>query len=148
MTRELPHVVICDLDGTLGDIQHRAIHAVNKDWPRFNGLLGEDPVIHATAELLRAYMARGYIVVLCTGRSEEYRDATIEWLNRNEIQWHRLLMRPRGNFESDTLIKPGLVVEAGYTVDRVLMILEDRWKMVETWRSMGYTCWQVAPSTY
>lgn len=141
-------VVVCDLDGTLGDAAHRQHLAQAQEWDTFNAASWHDEPIAATTEALAAFMARGYIIVLCTGRNEKYRELTLEWLKIHNIAYHRLLMRPEANFDSDTVVKPLLLTEHGYPPEKVLCILEDRTKVVATWRELGYTCWQVAAGSY
>jgi hypothetical protein len=57
-----------------------------------------------------------------------------------------LLMRPIDCEETDVVLKPRLLVEAGYTPDEVLLVIEDSAIMNAHWRSLGITCWQTLPN--
>lgn len=141
---------IIDLDGTLCDITHR-LHILSepkKKWAEFHALLVDDIPNLAISIIMRAIRGYGVRIALCTGRPEEYRDETMDWLRKHAIDWDRLLMRPEGNYQSDDLVKPALAADAGLTKDNVLFIMEDRDKMVRMWRQLGFVCFQVQEGAY
>jgi hypothetical protein len=88
-------------------------------------------------------------VVALTARSEEWRGHTYKWLLEHGLPLDTVLMRPANNFEPNTKVKPDLLnawlQEYGLGLGAVLFIVDDNDKMVETWRNMGFRCWQVAP---
>lgn len=78
--RDKPDAIICDLDGTLCNIEHR-LHYVRtedkKDWKNFFKHLDKDNINEWCATILRSY--RSYIdvsIVLCSGRDDNTRIAT------------------------------------------------------------------------
>jgi hypothetical protein len=61
----------------------------------------------------------------------------------------RLLMRPLdSDTEHDTTLKPRLIEQAGYSLDRILLVIEDRDSTVAMWRERGITCWQTQPGNF
>jgi hypothetical protein len=144
--------VIADLDGTLADNAARLHYIVNlpperRDWAAFHSACFSDQPNPAVEELLRMFAQSGYQIVLCTGRPNTYRLLTEKWLDAYHIPWHQLLMRPEGNTESDTIIKPRLVADFHAPSD-VLVIIEDRTKVVRRFRELGYTVLQCAEGDF
>ena len=93
-------------------------------------------------------LANAYPIAYVTGRSESIREYTIEWLTRNylwlEPQTH-LFMRPAKDFRPDEVVKPELIKQLPYPVTA---IFEDRTRVVQKWRELGYTCLQVCDGNY
>jgi predicted kinase len=144
--------IMCDLDGTLCNLDHR-LHFVKgpgkKDWGSFFRECGNDSVYEDVAGFLRAEEGIGTPIILCSGRPEDQaRKATLEWLKRHEIEYDDLVMRPRGNYKSDDITKAMLYryeIEPYYIIKYVL---DDRQQVVDKWREMGLTCFQVRPGDF
>jgi hypothetical protein len=144
-----PHVIVIDLDGTLCNSAHREHLAAAKQWDDFHSLLGADepwPDVKQMIELLSG--VGNYYLVGLTGRNERYRQITHQWLMNHDIFLDNLLMRPDNDFTSDAELKPRLLAESGVLPSEVWFILEDRDKVVEAWRNLGYNCWQCRPGGY
>lgn len=142
-------IVVVDLDGTLCNSAHREHLARAKQWDEFHRALREDEPNQDVLQVLGTISWRFTIVGL-TGRNEVYRPATLKWLKRHEVVLDDLLMRPDGDWRQDHVLKPELLdvwLEAnGHQHSDVLLILEDREKVVEAWRDLGHNCWQVRAS--
>lgn len=148
-------IVVVDLDGTLCNSNHRQHLAQAKEWDQFHSLAVEDDPNWDVAELISLLSEQTEMdvcSVYLTARNEAYRIPTVEWCRKRNLTPDILLMRPVGNFESDAVIKPRLLEDflrqAGKVQSDVWCILEDRDKMVEAWRNLGYNCWQVRASGY
>lgn len=144
-------LIICDLDGTLCDHTPRMHLAASGDWDAYHAGLNDDMVNESVLWFLQN---SDVPLVFLTGRPEQYRTETEEWLDRHELYEHddymTLLMRPRGMFGSDTVVKVETLndwVKQMPVLDGVkpseILVLEDRDKMVAVWRNAGYHCWQV-----
>ncbi len=149
MTRT--QIVVVDLDGTLCNSSKREHLAQAGLWDEFHSCLDADEpwsdVKHLVSQMTddRGY---GTYVLGLTGRNERYREATLTWLSKHEIWLDALLMRPDDNYQSDHELKPQMLADRGISKDDVWFILEDRDKVVEAWRNLGYNCWQVRPGGY
>lgn len=146
----LPKAIICDLDGTLCNISHRRryIQSKPKNWKAFHQALTEDVLYDFCAELLEMYKSRGYAILLMTGRPEEYQKNTEKWLNKHQIQYDMLLMRPVGDGRKDYLVKKELFEKFIKYKYNVNFVLEDRDQVVRMWREEGLTCLQVAEGNF
>lgn len=91
----LDKLAFLDLDGVLCDDRHRVEHALNKNWTQYFFLLDRDAVWPQGKELHDALIMCGYDIVYLTGRREDTRRATVQWLKRNGFDYKRpLVMRP------------------------------------------------------
>jgi len=147
-------VIVVDLDGTLTIVGERIKYLKQDppDWAAFYSRCGEDRPNAPVLQLIHALLSisNRYEIVFCTGRPEEYRKPTADWLE----QWaftsgdYQLLMRADGDHRSDSIVKPESLKHAGFRKDNVEFILEDRSSMVEAWRKLGFACFQVAEGLY
>jgi hypothetical protein len=144
--------IIVDLDGTLCDSAHRDHLAMAGLWEEFHSGLTDDKVHKDVAEVITIMSDAGYLIIGLTGRNEKFRYKTLGWLGLNKISLDHLIMRPDNNYQSDYTLKPRMLADQfgsqESALNNVLMILEDRDKVVEAWRNLGYRCWQVQPGGY
>ena len=144
---------IFDIDGTLSDITHRLKYIKNtpKDWKLFFENIGKDKpkfdVIN-TLHQLRGDMYDGYKIVLATGRHEKYREVTKKWLSDNNVFYDDLFMRKDDDFREDSIIKEEMYHEKIKPRYDIIGVFDDRTRVVEMWRRIGLTCFQVQKGDY
>lgn len=138
--------IICDLDGTLADVEHRQIHVQTKpkNWKAFHEGMVHDKLNVWCAELLLAMKKEGYRIILLTGRDEPYRDLTIEWLRKFDISYDTLLMRGKDDFRPDDIVKKEIYENVIKNEYEVVFVVDDRKKVVQMWREVGLVCLQCA----
>jgi len=140
--------VIFDLDGTLADIDHRR-HLVMqepKNWDEFYARCVNDTPNLPVVEMFQRLAEGGYIMIVCSGRREEVRKETYQWLRKYGIKPDLLIMRPYEDHTPDDELK-GKWVEMLNKKD-ILCVFDDRDKVVAMWRSKGITCFQVAEGDF
>jgi hypothetical protein len=144
----MEEIVIFDIDGTLADISHRRHHVEKKpkDWDAFFHGMSQDKAVHAIVRLCNILYASGLKIILCSGRSEEHRVETVQWLAENGVNYHELILRRDGDRRSDVVVK--LEMLAGLDRSKILFVVEDRSGVVEMWRSEGLVCLQCAPGEF
>ena len=133
--------VIFDIDGTIADLTRR-LHYITtkpKNWPAFNKAISNDKPIWQVIEVLFSLKNDGWRIIFCSGRSEDSRQDTIDWLVDYGI-WDKvsgLYMRKSKDYRSDDIIKEELlnqILKDGYNP---LMVFDDRKRVVEMWRRRG-----------
>jgi hypothetical protein len=141
-------IVIFDIDGTLADVSERIHHVrkTPKNWDAFFEGMSQDRAVRSIVRLCNLLHASGFKVILCTGRSEEHRAETVNWLNKQGVHYHQLLLRRDGDRRSDVVVKREMLV--GIDKSRILFVVEDRSRVVEMWRSEGLVCLQCAPGEF
>jgi len=159
-------VILCDLDGTLADINHR-LHFIKNpdgtkkkggDWDSFHTECVNDTPNRDVIEILESLIrGHGWGCNICgsvqrevyflSGRNDVVRAETVAWLQKHVNEdWdydELLVMRKKSDRRPDTEIKLEMVQELGFTPDDVLCILDDRQVVVDMWRENGFRCLQV-----
>lgn len=155
----LPKAIICDLDGTLAHMGNRSPYdasTCDQDGPNW-------PVINCVL----AMYAKGYKVIFMSGREDKYREPTIRFIEqyvRTPNNWafsqtpetrpttspipYELHMRTTGDQRKDNIIKRELFEQAIVGKYYVEFCLDDRNQVVDGWREMGLSCFQVQPGDF
>ncbi|MET9572863.1 AAA family ATPase [Streptomyces virginiae] len=132
----LPTAVMCDIDGTLALTGDRGPY----DFTRCELDLLNESVRHALDAFRRA---DGDVIVLLSGRGEEYRPQTEAWLRRHAVAYDELWMRAAGDTRRDDVVKAELFDAHVRHRYAVRVSLDDRDRVVAVWRRMGLPTWQV-----
>jgi len=147
------NTVIFDLDGTLADIEKRRVLSTKgngkMDWDRFfdpkNIKLDEPnlPVVF----LAKTMWEKGFRVVIFSGRLDVTQTATERWLEKHQVKFDILKMRPEHmKFVDDAELKKEWLEELGK--DSVFLVVDDRDKVVKMWRNEGLNTFQVADGNF
>jgi hypothetical protein len=134
-------MLICfDIDGTLADLSHR-VHFWRespKNWNMFKSEMVNDALIKPIVAIARTMHQGGHDVILCSGRSEDTRDMTEEWLAKHGITFDKMYMRAEKDYRSDDIVKDLLlaqiVIDWGQKPD---IVFDDRPRVVKMWREKG-----------
>jgi hypothetical protein len=150
-----PNIVIADLDGATALIDHRR-HWLDAErhpemtsdersrtfYTNCNGDLPNWPVVWT----LQALQTTGYYIHVFSGRSDEAREETIDWLEAFNVPYHRLKMRAADDDTKDEILKRQWIEE--YDLSQILCVFDDQACVVQMWRDSGLTCFQVAPGDF
>lgn len=154
-----PSAIICDLDGTLCNVDHR-LHfvrheeGVKKDWKNFFANIPGDSVNGWCETILHSMARIGHQIVYCSGRPDDHRRNTVDWLyekglyliNRtnNSSPSDRfpapLYMRPRNDSRDDSIVKEIILDFEILTRFTPYFMIDDRKRVFEMWRRRGFTC--------
>jgi len=139
---DLSDCIIYDLDGTTSLSHGRSFYdasTADKDYPNL-------PVI-MTLQALEDCNPRVDFIAM-SAREEKYRDPTIKFLEENKVPFDFLLMRPNADFRKDCIVKAELYKKQILNNYNVLMIWDDRTQVVNMWRELGLTVFQVAKGDF
>lgn len=146
--------IIFDVDGTIADVEHRR-HLVNgdkgfkPDWTAFRKATVNDTPVEWVCAIARRFIEQGDDVAFFSARNESEREITekqiLDWIGED----HKgLFLRPNGDYRCDAEFKSDLAdkfIEMGGKID---LIFDDRQKVVDMWRSKGFTVVQVADGDF
>lgn len=137
-----PWAIVVDVDGTIALKGDRS--------PYDESRVSEDQPNSTVVDLVADELNIGYDVVFCSGRSEKCRTETLEWLRKTfDYRFEPVLfMRKSGDTRKDSIVKYELFNENIRNNYRVKYVLDDRNQVVEMWRALGLTCFQVAPGDF
>lgn len=137
----LPKAVIVDVDGTVA--LHEGVRGPY-DTSRYHLDNPNLPVIDLVRDL---HYKQGYQIVFCSGRHEDFREVTEEWLYEHvKVPIAGLFMRPGPG--PDNEVKLDLFDKHIRDNFYVGFTLDDRDRVVKAWRSIGLTCLQVAEGNF
>ena len=159
--------VIFDLDGTLANIDARRKLATKPngklDWDVFFDAsnISLDVPNEPVVKMAQLFAEDGFNVVIFSGRNDRSFHTTRSWLSRHRIPFQKLIMRPdkflkRGDkiadgniatqdmrFMPDEILKKHML-DLFVDIDDVFLVVDDRNKVVDMWRALGLTVFQVA----
>lgn len=134
-----PDCIIVDMDGTLALLNGRSPYEAQK----CDTDLPNEPVVETVKKWQEAVD-----VVICSGRTDDAKEKTVDWLRGYGIEFKALHMRQTGDMRKDAVIKEEIYrdrIEGKYNVK---FVLDDRNQVVELWRSLGLTVFQVAEGNF
>ena len=145
--------VIFDLDGTLALIDKRRDLATKDngkmDWNVFfdPDNIDLDLPNQTVIDMANLLHSQGYLIYIFSGRSDKTEDATKDWLDKHNVSYDLLQMRPQG-----LLYKPDNDLKQDWLnvikKDTVAMVFDDRNQVVDMWRKNGLTTFQVADGDF
>lgn len=126
--------VICDIDGTLahnyGGRNIYDLTRVKEDTP--------DPLVCAILDGLDSTFGIDYLdIIIVSGREDDCRKETEEWLYHNMIPYKALYMRKSGDKRDDAIVKEEIYKEFIEPQYCVLGVIDDRNKVVRMWEKLG-----------
>jgi hypothetical protein len=156
-------IFIVDLDGTVADITHR-LHFIGatetkyvpykdtKDWEGFHNACVDDAPIWTVITVVRALAKAGHTIVYSTGRGEQSRLLTMQWLEKYRVPFSTVYMRKQGDHREDYVVKGEFLdqILAHYKVTEKELggAFEDRQQVVKMYRGRGVKVFQVADGNF
>lgn len=140
-----PKAFLVDVDGTLAHMNRGPF-----DWAR----VGEDEADAVISDIVNRLADPGSLnhddltTVVMSGRDASCEWETMEWLDKHNIRWNYLFMRPEGDMRPDNIVKAELFDNYVRNNFDVQFVLDDRDQVVDMWRRMGLTCLQVAEGEF
>ena len=172
MELKMKNTVIFDLDGTLANIDVRRDKSLKPNgklnWDIFaapNSILNWDKPNAPVIKMAQMFKADGFKIVIFSGRNDRGFDATVQWLDNNDVPFDLLVMRPDkfkdkswpiadGNpatsdmrFMPDEILKKKML-DTFVDINDVFLVVDDRDKVVKMWRDLGLNTFQVAPGDF
>lgn len=139
-----PQVILCDLDGTIANLEHR-LHYVpkeegaKKDWKSFFAEIPNDTLITKTTDMIDfRRMNNPAELFYISARPENYRAETESWLERvGAPKYTALFMRRAHDKREDSLIKKELLDM--YFPDKSIInaVYDDRPRVIRMWQAEG-----------
>jgi predicted kinase len=130
------YAILCDLDGTLALFDG---NPYDRDFStdRVNGS------VYLTLSTFKERFADNIDIIITSARKGESREVTEKWLFERGIWYDRLIMRPINDNRKDVEIKKEIYANEIEGKYNVLFVLDDRNQVVDFWRSLGLTVFQV-----
>ena len=141
-----PTIVVFDVDGVLADVRHRLHHLDRrpKDWDAFFAAMDDDGPLPDGIAMAHARAGEGHRIVYLTGRNEDYRALTRDWMARHGLPEGRLVMRRNDDRRPARVFKPAALRHMT-AQGRVVAVIADDRAVVDVLRRDG---WPVVHATW
>jgi hypothetical protein len=125
----------------------------SKRWDKFFENVDKDTPIWPTIDIINSIASKPWFkIVFMSGRPERLRKATLTWLANNVNHYladtDKLFMRPDNDTREDYIVKKELYLTHVEPHYNVVAVFDDRKQVVDMWRSLGLTCYQVAEGNF
>ena len=137
----LASAYLVDIDGTV---------AIKGDRDIYDGTKAHlDTVNVNVADIIWNLSDLGHRIIYMSGRSDEHREVTHRWLVANHLPpVEALYMRSAGDHRKDSVVKHELFNKHVRHDYNVRGAFDDRNQVVEMWRAIGLTVFQVADGNF
>lgn len=135
----LEDAIIVDMDGTLAILNNRSPYDASK----CDQDLPNQPVLETVYKWQETVK-----IIVVSGRTDDGKELTEKWLQENKINYIALYMRQTGDMRKDAVIKQEIYEQFIRDKYNIKFILDDRNQVVEMWRSLGLTVFQVAEGNF
>ena len=134
-----PCLVVFDLDGTLTDHSHRLYLVENKPvkWKEFQRRCEDDLPVAEVIALAAWLGSEGFGVEIWSGRSAEVQPATMRWLEKHDVYYDLLLLRPDGDSRPSNELKGEWLAQLPQPP---VFAVDDRPKCAQWWETQGVPC--------
>ena len=131
------NIVLCDIDGTIADNSHRQ-HFLEgkKDWEGFFSNLDKDKPIFPIINLINDHYREGKKIIFLSGRSENYRNITSEWLKKYFNFDFLLVLRKSDDKRNKLITKRELFNSLNIENTEVYSIFENDIDLIKMWNEM------------
>lgn len=135
------NVVVCDLDGTLCDVEHRRhfVQQTPKNWMGFFENISGDKLRRDVSDLVSDELTRdtGIHLILVSARPENYREVTEKWLKDNYYyNYTALIMREANDSRPDTEVKSDIYDKYLKNLN-IVKVFDDRPSVIRMWKEKG-----------
>lgn len=140
---------IFDIDGTLANIEHRRkyVSIKPKNWAAFNAGMMYDTINPQVVDLLHLIQTDpSNYVVISSGRGEESRRVTEDWLAKYNISFQKLYMRSTKDNRRDDIVKEEMLAKMISDGFKPYAVIDDRPQVVRMWRKNGLFVFDVNQS--
>jgi predicted kinase len=135
----LPNALIVDMDGTLSLLNGRN--------PFDASTCDRDPPNQPVLDTVLLWQQSLQVIVM-SGRTDDCRPQTEKWLAQYGVKPVGIFMRATGDQRKDSIIKQELFDRHVLGQYNVKFVLDDRNQVVDMWRSLGLTVFQVAEGDF
>ena len=135
----LADAIIVDMDGTLAIIGDRSPYDVSRcdlDLPNL-------PVLETVQK-----WQDSKVIIIMSGRTDDGKAITEAWLHKHGIKYQHIYMREAQDTRKDSIVKQELYQKYVQDKYNISFALDDRQQVVDMWRSLGMTVFQVAEGDF
>jgi predicted kinase len=135
----LPDAIIVDMDGTLSLLNGRS--------PYNTAICDRDPANQPVLDAVLLWQ-KFVKVIIMSGRTDDCLPQTKKWLAQYGVEATGIFMRTTGDQRKDSIVKQELFNQNILGKYNIKFVLDDRKQVVQMWRGLGLTVFQVAEGDF
>lgn len=124
-----PKSLIVDIDGTLAHMNGRSPYDYSK--------VNTDICDIFVRDIVQKYYKDEFDILVVSGRKDNCREETQDWLFKQDIPVKKLFMRISGDKREDSIVKREIYENEIKPYWSVFFVLEDRPRVIRMWQSIG-----------
>jgi uncharacterized HAD superfamily protein len=136
--------ILVDIDHTMANSFWRD-HMIGKEtWDEYHAASKDDIPFRKVVNLINSLSAMDYNIIAITGRTEKFRQLTLNWFLRYHIDVDELLMRPDDVFLRNAEMKVELIrIRFDNSYKDIHFLIEDNEETVIEFFKLGITTLQI-----
>jgi hypothetical protein len=135
---------IVDIDHTLANSFWRDFMIGVVSWNEYHEASELDVPFPKMVELINALKKNGDLIIAVTGRTDNFRGLTLDWLIKHNIMVNDLLMRPEGVYLKNPEMKVQLISKYFNNVfDLIGYAIDDNEETILAYHKLGIATLQV-----
>ena len=132
------NLIICDIDGTIANNDHRQNLLVEfKDWDLFFSKMSEDLPIKPVIEIIEEEYKSGKKICFLTGRPERYRAVTSTWIEKHLNITHFVLHMRQDDDHRDKVSVKREMFEQNFNLKDIDYFVENDKDLIKLWEENG-----------
>lgn len=140
--------IICDLDGTLCLYDRSTGKHYDRDYENDTPNQAVLDVLYRIDQDNFDGIGEWTDIIFVSGRKDSYRNVTRKWLDDWGLKIYPLFMRSETDRRPDDIVKKEIYDNNIKDKYSIVFVMDDRNRVVNLWRSLGLTCFQVAEGNF
>ena len=129
--------IICDIDGTIADNNHRqSLLNNNNNWDKFFLEMKNDLPIYPVINKVIDEFRDGKEIIFLTGRPSNYEKETNEWLKKYFTFEYKLVMRRENDRRNKLIVKKELFLN-NFSVNEIDYVIDNDAELLHQWKELG-----------
>ena len=128
--------IICDIDGTIADNNHRQSLLNNNNWDKFFLEMKNDLPIYPVINKVMDESRDGNEIIFLTGRPSNYEKETNEWLKKYFTFEYKLVMRRENDRRNKLIVKKELFLN-NFSVNEIDYVIDNDAELLHQWKELG-----------
>ena len=128
--------IICDIDGTIADNNHRQSLLNNNNWDKFFLEMKNDLPIYPVINKVIDEFRNGKEIIFLTGRPSNYEKETNEWLKKYFTFEYKLVMRRENDRRNKLIVKKELFLN-NFSVNEIDYVIDNDAELLHQWKELG-----------
>ena len=139
----MKNIILCDIDGTVANNDHRQHYLEGKkDWDGFFSKLIDDEPIYPIINMVNNEHIADKEIIFLTGRPERYRYSTTLWLKQYFNFELTILMR-KDNDQNNKLKVKKEIFEANFLPNKIDYIIDNDEELLTMWSDYNIKTYKV-----